>query len=155
MVPQVRCAALNCPCKRPPKGVLRHTRADAALAFAISLMSRCYNTCFAGVIILVFLITKVAHALNVGSYRRLDLNARLALVNRALFGLVYSVSFAPYTVSAYFIFFSPTTGDDQSASHVQDQLKAWALRLLSCLLGVQLSMHVYEVGASSRRCEQH
>lgn len=109
----------------------------------------------AGVIILVFIITKVAHAFDIGSYRRLELHARLALVNRALFGLVYLVSFAPYTISAYFIFFSSTSGDgtngvvaDGTSSHGQHvhQLESWALRLVSCLLGVQLSMHVYEAG---------
>ena len=100
-------------------------------------------------IIFVVLIGKLAYALDIGSYRRLDDSARLTLINRSLFCLVYLVSFAPYTVSAYFIFFSPTSSAGLGSSDLQTQLKAWALRLLSVLLGVQLSMHVFEVRPAS------
>lgn len=87
---------------------------------------------------------------DLGSYRRLGDGARVTLINRALFGLVYVVSFAPYTVSTYFIYFAPTSGAGLvTDSKVQVQLEAWALRLLSLILGVQLSMHVSEVSTET------
>lgn len=104
--------------------------------------------CIAGVIIFVAVIGRIAYLFDLGNYRRLDDGARITLINRALFVLVYLVSFAPYTVSTYFIFFSPTT----TRSGVEAQLESWALSLLSVLLGVQLSMLVYEVATCTKHC---
>ena len=100
-------------------------------------------------IIFIAVISKLAYALDISSYRRLDDTARLTFINRALFCLVYLVSFVPYSISTYFIFFSPTTATAPGGQKVKNQLQEWALRLLSLLLGVQLSMHVYEVGTSN------
>lgn len=107
--------------------------------------------CIAGVMILVAVIGRVAYMFDLGSYRRLGDGARITLINRVLFGLVYVVSFAPYTVSTYFIYFAPTSGAGLvTESKVQVQLESWALRLLSFILGVQLSMHVSEVSTKTK-----
>lgn len=139
-------SAFTCVCVLSLSQVCKDARLDKPVHRSIHL-------CITGVIILIAVISKVAYSLDISSYRRLDDTARLTLINRALFCLVYLVSFVPYSISTYFIFFSPTTG--AAAGHrevvqgeAKRQMQAWALRLLSFLLGIQLSMHVYEVGAS-------